>query len=120
MEGFNAADAREVSCAWLAEAQRESEKIEGDRLFRVYAGYDRVVQFLSTGLGDSVEVELSTVVRSVKWGKEGVVVEAVGGGVGWGGECGAFGAAGICGEAGDHHGAHWGVAGEGGAWGDGI
>ena len=68
MEGFDAADSREVSCAWLVEAQKASDAIEGDRLFRVYAGYDNVVQFLRTGLGDNVRVELSTVVRRIKWG----------------------------------------------------
>jgi monoamine oxidase len=83
VEGFNAADAKQVSCAWLAGAQQASDDIEGDRLFRVYAGYDRVVQFLKTALGENVRVELSTVVRHVRWEKSAggaagkVTVEAV-------------------------------------------
>jgi monoamine oxidase len=72
IEGFNAADAAEVSCAWLAEAQRASEEIEGDKLYRVYAGYDKVVQFLRTGLSDQVKVELSILVRKIRWGDSAV------------------------------------------------
>jgi monoamine oxidase len=71
VEGFNAADAREVSSAWLAQNQKAADQIEGDRLFRVYAGYDRVVQFLRTGLSENVRVELATVVRSVMWRDSG-------------------------------------------------
>ena len=63
VEGFNAADAREVSARWLADGQRESEKFGGDKLFRVYAGYDRIVQFMKSGLGGEVQVELSTTVK---------------------------------------------------------
>jgi monoamine oxidase len=92
VEGFNAADAREVSVAWLAEVQKASEEIEGDKLYRVYAGYDKIVQFLRTGLSDDVRVELSIVVRKIRWadaaversadGDRRVVVEAVEGGTG--------------------------------------
>jgi monoamine oxidase len=78
VEGFNAADAREVSARWLADAQKASEEIDGDKLFRVYAGYDRIVQFLKSGLGNEVQVELSTTVKKISWTKERVIVETVG------------------------------------------
>jgi monoamine oxidase len=77
--GFDAADPATVSSRWLAAAQEASEQIEGDRLFRVYAGYDRIVQFLRSGIDDAgAHIELGTVVRAVRWGGDEVEVEAAG------------------------------------------
>ncbi len=78
VSGFDAADPERVSSQWLAAVQKASEKIEGDRLFRVYAGYDRIVQFLQTGIADAgAHIEVGVVVRKVHWGEEGVRVEAL-------------------------------------------
>ncbi|HVX84835.1 MAG TPA: NAD(P)/FAD-dependent oxidoreductase [Phycisphaerae bacterium] len=78
VSGFDAADPAQVSAQWLAAVQKASEKIEGDRLFRVYAGYDRIVQFLQSGIADAgAHIETGVVVRKVRWGREGVGVEAM-------------------------------------------
>jgi monoamine oxidase len=78
VEGFDAADSGVVSCRWLAESQKESDAIEGDRLFRVLAGYDRITQFLRSGIDDPRHrIELETLVRRVEWSAEGATVECV-------------------------------------------
>lgn len=46
MEGFNAADAREVSVLALGFQQKAEDAIDGDRLWRVTAGYDGVTEYL--------------------------------------------------------------------------
>ncbi|MGN6369552.1 MAG: flavin monoamine oxidase family protein [Phycisphaerae bacterium] len=80
VEGFDAADVRVVSSQWLRAAQEASDEIEGDRLFRVLGGYDRIVQFLRTGLEDARhQLELNTLVRRIEWGKDGATVHAVNG-----------------------------------------
>ncbi len=79
-EGFDAADAGVVSSKWLKAAQEASDEIEGDRLFRVQAGYDRIVQFLRTGLENARhQLEVNTLVRRIEWGKAGATVHAVNG-----------------------------------------
>ena len=77
VEGFDAADAGVVSSQWLKAAQEASDEIDGDRLFRVQSGYDRIVQFLRTGLEDARhQLELNTLVRRIEWNKEGATVHA--------------------------------------------
>lgn len=76
--GFDAADPAAVSARWLAVAQAASEKIEGDRLFRVNAGYDRILQFLRTGIADAgAHIELGARVQRIRWGGDAVEVEAM-------------------------------------------
>jgi monoamine oxidase len=77
VSGFDAADPAAVSARWLAAAQAASEKIEGDRLFRVNAGYDRILQFLRTGISDAgAHIELGTRVNRIQWGGDEVEVAA--------------------------------------------
>ena len=47
VEGFNAADAAKISAQSLRLAERESDKIEGDRAFRPVDGYSRLVEALA-------------------------------------------------------------------------
>jgi monoamine oxidase len=46
VEGFNAADAREASALALGVQQRAEDEIDGDRVWRLSAGYDGLTQFL--------------------------------------------------------------------------
>jgi monoamine oxidase len=78
VEGFDAADSAQVSCRWLAAGQKASEAIEGDRLFRVLAGYDRITQFLCSGIDDPRHrIELETLVRRIEWSADGATVSCV-------------------------------------------
>jgi monoamine oxidase len=46
VEGFHAADAREASALALARQQRAEDEIEGDRVWKIVGGYDRLTSFL--------------------------------------------------------------------------
>ena len=46
VEGFNAADHRRISVAALGLQQAAEEEIQGDRIFRIREGYDRLPRFL--------------------------------------------------------------------------
>jgi monoamine oxidase len=46
VEGFNAADANEASVLALATQQRAEDAIEGDRVWKIREGYDRLPNFL--------------------------------------------------------------------------
>ena len=75
VEGFNAADAREASAMALGLQQRAEDEIEGDRVWRLSAGYDGLTEFL----GRRVEaaggsVVLGVRVASVEWANSGVKV----------------------------------------------
>jgi monoamine oxidase len=47
VEGFNAADRHRIGIASLAKQQRAEDAIEGDRLFRVDAGYEAIPNYLA-------------------------------------------------------------------------
>ena len=46
VEGFNAADSHRISVASLVQQQRAEDAIQGDRLFRLTDGYDKLPQLL--------------------------------------------------------------------------
>jgi monoamine oxidase len=88
VEGFNAADARQVSGRSLVR-QAKAEKVEGaDRLFRVVDGYDRLIEYLArpltaaaaatatargTGRARSI-LRVATTVTDVSWrARDGMV-----------------------------------------------
>ena len=50
VEGFNAADAQEASVKALGVQQRAEDAIEGDRMWRVVEGYDRIPAYLEQKL----------------------------------------------------------------------
>jgi monoamine oxidase len=78
VEGFDAADVNEVSCRWLQESNEASEEIEGDRLGRFYAGYDRLTNFLRTGVPEARHrIELSATVARIDWSGSQVEVLAM-------------------------------------------
>jgi monoamine oxidase len=77
VEGFDAADADQVSCQWLADAQKDSEEIDGDRIARIYDGYERIINFLRTGIQEPDQrIRLSTIVTDIRWQGPSVEVEA--------------------------------------------
>ena len=77
VEGFNAADHRIISTHSLGLQQAAEEAIEGDRLFRIKDGYDRLPQFLAqkfTEAGGSLH--LNTLVERIDWTPNHVRIEA--------------------------------------------
>jgi monoamine oxidase len=78
VEGFNAADHRVIGVAALARQQRAENAIEGDRLFHVEAGYDRLPEFLADrfrAAGGSIL--LNRQVRHIRWSRSAVVVTGI-------------------------------------------
>jgi monoamine oxidase len=77
VEGFNAADHHLISIASLGLQQSAEEAIEGDRLFRIRDGYDRLPQFLAekfTAAGGTLL--LNTLVERIDWTPNHVRVES--------------------------------------------
>jgi monoamine oxidase len=77
VEGFNAADHRIISTHSLGLQQAAEEAIEGDRLFRIRDGYDRLPQFLAqkfTAAGGNLH--LNTLVERIDWTPNHVRFEA--------------------------------------------
>jgi monoamine oxidase len=73
IEGFNAAPRDRVSVQWLALEHAAAEAIDGDKLFRIPAGYDTVPRWLATGLEESV-LCLNTAVTGIEWRRGNVRV----------------------------------------------
>ncbi len=68
VEGFNAADARVIGTAALRKQQQAEEAIEGERIFHVLEGYDRVPLFLlDRFLAAGGRVHLETPVTEITW-----------------------------------------------------
>jgi monoamine oxidase len=68
VEGFNAADHRIIGVSSLALQQAAEDATEGDRLFRIRDGYDRLPQFLAekfTAAGGTLH--LNTLVERIDW-----------------------------------------------------
>jgi monoamine oxidase len=65
VEGFNAARREVIGVASLAQDQRASDLIEGDRAFRVREGYDALMDVLARG----VDIRLDTQVDAIEWRK---------------------------------------------------
>jgi monoamine oxidase len=76
-QGYQAADADEVSVRWLARDEEASGVIGGGRQFRVLDGYDRVVEWLRSDLDPArVTLLLGNQVREVRWSPGQVEVVA--------------------------------------------
>src|SRR6185437_16617305 len=76
VEGFNAADARVIGTAALRKQQQAEEAIEGERVFRVREGYDRVPLFLlDRFLTAGGRAHLDTRVTEVNWRPGDVLVQ---------------------------------------------
>ncbi len=76
VEGFNAADAREASVLALGRQQAAEDAIEGDRVWRIREGYDRLPAFLrERAEAAGAEIVFGSRVRSVTWQAGKVRVE---------------------------------------------
>jgi monoamine oxidase len=77
VEGFNAADHRIIGVASLGMQQAAEDAIEGDRMFRIRAGYDRLPEFLAEKLtAAGCSIVLNTLVERIEWSSGRVRVEA--------------------------------------------
>lgn len=74
VEGFHAADAARISANDVAAQARAAEETEEDRLFRLEAGYDALIQALLRELPPGA-LRLETPVSRVRWSRSGAVLE---------------------------------------------
>ncbi len=76
VEGFNAADARQVSATSLGVQQRAEDAIGGDRVSKLREGYDLLPTYLAeqvTGLGGTLR--LQSPVSAVRWRRGAVELD---------------------------------------------
>jgi len=79
VEGFNAARQERISVRSLAEEEETSQRIDGGRQFRIFGGYNRLVDwFLSEIQPDLAEVRLGAPVDTVEWKRGEVRMAAAG------------------------------------------
>jgi monoamine oxidase len=75
VEGFNAADAGQISTASLGAQQKAEDEEEGDRAFYVSRGYDRIVQYLASRIVDrGGSIRLNSPARRIRWSPSSVKV----------------------------------------------
>ncbi|MEO8737796.1 MAG: NAD(P)/FAD-dependent oxidoreductase [Edaphobacter sp.] len=68
VEGFNAADHREVSAAALGAQQRAEDAIDGDRLYHLVGGYDQLPQYLANCIAEyGGRIQLAEHVQEIRW-----------------------------------------------------
>ncbi len=68
VEGFNAADAREIGILGLARQQAAEEAIDGDRNFRIAKGYTALAAYLRDRLlAAGATLKLNTPVHHIAW-----------------------------------------------------
>jgi monoamine oxidase len=73
VEGFNAANASEISLQSLIQDRDASKEVEGEHIFHLISGYDGVVNNLAV----SPDVHLLTTVQEVRWKPGQVKMRAV-------------------------------------------
>jgi monoamine oxidase len=68
VEGFNAADAREASIVALGRQQAAEDAIDGDRVWRIREGYDRLPDFVAERFAAAGgRMVLNATVTAVEW-----------------------------------------------------
>jgi monoamine oxidase len=73
IEGFNASDAGEVSVLSLGRQTQAAAQVEGDRIFHIVGGYDRIVAKLIDRLRHlGGELRLGACVRRITWRRHAV------------------------------------------------
>jgi monoamine oxidase len=81
VEGFNAAYAEQISVHSLVYNSEAEEKIEGDRQFRLAAGYESLLRALRAEIDPSfASLHTNTVVKHVRWHDDQVVITSDGDG----------------------------------------
>jgi monoamine oxidase len=80
ISGFHAADPNKISVHSLAQGEHASEEIDGDRQFRLRAGYSALAEAMGAQLpADRVKIHFETVVEKIIWRRESVRIIARGG-----------------------------------------
>jgi monoamine oxidase len=68
VEGFNAADARQISSASLGAQQKAEEAIEGDRAYHLLGGFDQLPAYLAKRIREyGGTIHLDTPVSHLRW-----------------------------------------------------
>jgi monoamine oxidase len=76
IEGFEAAHPGRIGVRSLVRENKGAQEIEGERAFRVMAGYDSALKALVAELsGDALHLHLNEVVRVVRWSNGAVLIE---------------------------------------------
>lgn len=76
VEGFNAADSRQISTKWLVASDAATGQGGDASAFRLVNGYDAIVSWLADGAApEKCEFRLSNVVKSVHWQPGDVRIE---------------------------------------------
>ncbi|MEO6054792.1 MAG: NAD(P)/FAD-dependent oxidoreductase [Chthoniobacterales bacterium] len=75
VEGFNAADAQMISTEAVSAEEKAAAKIEGEKVFRIPAGYDALMKELAGHL-PAESIHLKTVVREIHWRRDRVEILA--------------------------------------------
>jgi monoamine oxidase len=79
VEGFNAADHREVSAASLGAQQKAEDASEGNHTYRLRGGYDQLPKYLAQRIAEyGGRVLTGTMVREIRWdaGKMEIITDA--------------------------------------------
>ncbi|HTH54357.1 MAG TPA: NAD(P)/FAD-dependent oxidoreductase [Edaphobacter sp.] len=75
VEGFNAADANQISAAALGVQQKAEDSIQGDQAFYLRGGYDRIAQYLASRIVDGKgSILLNTPAQEIRWHPGSVTV----------------------------------------------
>lgn len=74
--GFHAADPAKISVHSLVRGLRADETIDGEQAFRIPGGYAVLIEMFQKQLATArVPIHLNTVVQSVRWNSDGVVLD---------------------------------------------
>lgn len=76
VEGFHAADPSRISTHSIIVGDHAEQETQGHRGFHIVGGYRRLVESLCNGLASVVEVRTASVVTTIEWGQDPIVVEA--------------------------------------------
>jgi monoamine oxidase len=78
VEGFNAADQHVIGIAALAKQQSAEDAVQGDRIFRVQAGYEAIPRALAAGLArGGCAILLKRKVQRVAWRRGAVAASGI-------------------------------------------
>jgi monoamine oxidase len=77
VEGFNAADAAQVSVQWLIDSRKADEAIAGGHSYRMIDGYGEIVARLAERVEKGAcDLRLGKPIRAIRWRRGGVTLVA--------------------------------------------
>jgi monoamine oxidase len=75
VEGFDAADANQISAYSLAKAEETSDEVEGQSSYRIIDGYSCVTDYLlHASRRANLTLRLNTLVRAIRWSRGAVEI----------------------------------------------